>query len=55
MSNLGSPEIIILALVILWFFGAKKLKELARGLGEGAREIKKIKKAIDQTTNDEQV
>lgn len=52
MSNLGGPEIIILGILVLWFFGAKKLKEIAKGLGEGAKEIKKIKRAIDP--NDDQ-
>ena len=52
MSNLGSPELIVLAIIVLWFFGAKKLKELARGLGEGAKELKKIKKEIDSAAGD---
>ena len=47
MPNLGSTEIIILAVIIVFFFGAQKLKELARGLGESAKELKKIQKGID--------
>ena len=42
LSNLGSAEIIIIAVLILVFFGSKKLKELARGLGEATKEAKKI-------------
>ncbi len=39
--HLGLPEILILLLIILLLFGAKKLPELARGLGQSAREFRK--------------
>ncbi len=52
MGNLGSPELIVLAMIMLVFFGAQKLKELARGLGESAKEIKKLQKEIDQDDAD---
>jgi sec-independent protein translocase protein TatA len=48
MSNLGTPEIIIIAIVLLYFFGDKKLKEFARRLGESTKEIKKFQKEIEQ-------
>ncbi len=51
MGNLGAPELIVLGIIVLWLFGAKKLKELARGLGEGAREVKEIKKNLDSTAD----
>lgn len=37
---------ILLSLALLWLFGGDKLKEIARGIGEGMREIKKIKEEI---------
>jgi sec-independent protein translocase protein TatA len=40
MKSLGAPEILIIALVILLLFGAKKLPELAKGLGEGIKNFK---------------
>jgi sec-independent protein translocase protein TatA len=40
-ENLGAGEILIIALVILLLFGAKKIPELAQGLGKGIREFKK--------------
>ena len=40
----GGWEMVVIALVILLLFGAKKLPELARGLGQG---IKEFKGAID--------
>jgi sec-independent protein translocase protein TatA len=49
MFGLGAPEILLIFFVILLFFGAKKLPELAQGLGKGIREFKK---AMRETTDD---
>lgn len=38
--NLGGGEIFLIVLVIILFFGSKKIPELARGLGKGIREFK---------------
>jgi sec-independent protein translocase protein TatA len=38
MPNLGTTEIIIIALVIVLLFGAKKIPDLMRGLGSGVKE-----------------
>lgn len=43
MFNLGSKEILIIALVILFLFGSKKLTEWARELGAAGKELKKAK------------
>ena len=52
MGMPGGFEIVILVLVILLFFGAKRIPELARGLGQGINEFRKasddIKKEIDK-------
>jgi len=40
MSNIGAPEIILLLLVALLLFGAKRLPEIGRSLGSGMREFK---------------
>lgn len=37
----GGPEWLIILLVIVIFFGGKKIPELMRGLGSGVREFKK--------------
>lgn len=37
---LGTPEIIVIALVVLLLFGGRKLPELMRGLGHGVRDFK---------------
>lgn len=38
--NLGAPEIIIIALVILLLFGGKKIPELMKGLGKGVKSYR---------------
>ena len=43
IKNIGAVELIIIALVLVLLFGGKKVKELARGLGESKHESKKIK------------
>jgi sec-independent protein translocase protein TatA len=50
MPNLGPMEIILIVLVILVFFGAKKIPELAQGLGKGIREFKKATQATEEET-----
>ena len=40
MFNLGTGELLIIFLVILLLFGAKRLPDLARGLGKGINEFK---------------
>ena len=40
LPTLGAPELIIALVVILLLFGAKRIPELARGLGSGVREFK---------------
>ena len=51
MPNIGTPEIIIILIVILIFFGAKKIPELAQGLGKGLREFRKAAKDIQEDVN----
>lgn len=42
--NLGFQEILLIFLIILLLFGAKKLPELARSMGQALREFKKAAK-----------
>lgn len=41
MPQLGAPELIIILVIILLLFGAKKLPELARTIGSSAKELRK--------------
>jgi sec-independent protein translocase protein TatA len=40
MPNIGAPEIVLLLLLALLLFGAKRLPEIGRSLGSGMREFK---------------
>jgi sec-independent protein translocase protein TatA len=54
MAGLGTTEIIIIALVIVLLFGAKKLPDAARGLGKSLRIFKAETKALrDDDTDDD--
>jgi sec-independent protein translocase protein TatA len=50
-GNLGTGEIIIIALVVLLLFGGRKIPELMRGLGKGVKSFKdgmnEVEKEID--------
>ncbi|CAH0215712.1 MULTISPECIES: Sec-independent protein translocase subunit TatA/TatB [Pedobacter] len=46
-AMLGTPEIIIIAVVVLLLFGGKKIPELMRGLGKGVKEFKDGKDGVD--------
>ncbi|WP_029277499.1 twin-arginine translocase TatA/TatE family subunit [Pedobacter borealis] len=46
-AMLGTPEIIIIAIVVLLLFGGKKIPELMRGLGKGVKEFKDGKDGVD--------
>jgi len=43
IGPLGGPELIIILLLVLVLFGAKKLPELARGMGQAIKEFQKAK------------
>ena len=43
LPNLAGPDMIIIFLIVLIMFGAKKLPELAKGLGQAVREFSKAK------------
>jgi sec-independent protein translocase protein TatA len=45
---LGGWEIVLILAVVLILFGAKKLPELARGLGQGIREFKKATREVTE-------
>jgi len=47
IGNLGGPEILLIAFVVLLLFGGKKLPELMRGLGKGIREFNNAKANIE--------
>ncbi|GAB3341473.1 hypothetical protein GCM10027429_29830 [Marivirga atlantica] len=52
LGGLGGWEIMLIILVILIFFGAKRIPELARGLGRGIREFKDATNEIKDEIED---
>jgi len=52
-GNLGFPELVIIMVVILLLFGAKRIPEIAGSMGKGIREFKKnINDATREVTAD---
>ena len=49
---IGGPEIIIVVLFIVMFFGSKKIPELAKGLGKAMREMKDASNDIKKEIRD---
>ena len=40
LLNIGWPEILLIAMIVLLLFGAKKIPELMKGLGKGVKSFK---------------
>ena len=62
MFGLGPTELIIIAIIVLLIFGAKRLPEIGKGLGGAIKEFKNVKKELssdktpvnkDETTHEE--
>lgn len=49
--NIGGGEIFFILLVVVMFFGAERIPEIARGLGKGMRQIKHATNDIKQEIN----
>ncbi|MBW1707105.1 MAG: twin-arginine translocase TatA/TatE family subunit [Deltaproteobacteria bacterium] len=56
MFGLGPTELIIIAVIVLLIFGAKRLPEIGKGLGGAIREFKNVKKELSpkKTAEEEQ-
>lgn len=48
LFGMGGGEIVLILVVVLLLFGAKRLPELARGLGQGIREFKKASNEVTE-------
>lgn len=57
IGGLGGTEVVLILFAILLLFGAKRIPELARGLGRGIREFKdatkEIKSDIESSVKDD--
>src|SRR6266850_4479168 len=47
IGNLGGPDLLIILLIVFVLFGAKKLPDLARSLGESMNEFRKARQELD--------
>lgn len=52
LESIGTGELMIILLFVLFFFGSKKIPELARGLGKGMREMKDAVQGIQDDIRD---
>ena len=52
IGNLGTGELILIALVVLLFFGAKRIPELMRGMGKGVKSFKEGLNDIEKQINE---
>lgn len=56
IGGLGMSEVLVIALVVLLFFGGKKIPELMKGLGKGVRSFKEgmneIEKEVSETSSE---
>lgn len=55
MFGLGPSELIIIAIIVLLIFGAKRLPEIGKGLGGAIKEFRKVKKEISSEDTDQQI
>jgi sec-independent protein translocase protein TatA len=49
MPNLGPTELIIILLIVVLLFGARKIPEIAKGLGKGIKDFKSAMKDEDKS------
>lgn len=50
LAGIGPTEIILVLIIVLLFFGGKKIPELMKGLGQGMKEFKDASKGEDKKT-----
>lgn len=53
LGNIGTGEIILIALVVLLLWGGKKIPELMKGLGKGVKSFKEGMNEIEKDLNDD--
>jgi sec-independent protein translocase protein TatA len=52
LSGVGFQEILLIGLLVLVFFGAKKIPEFMKGLGKGVKEFKDAVKDVKKEVED---
>ena len=52
LGGMGTGEVVLLIVIILLLFGAKRIPDLARGIGKGIKEFKDARNNEDPKEND---
>jgi len=52
LKNLGPTELIIIGVILVVFFGSKKIAELGKTAGETTKELKKVKKEFSEAVTE---
>ena len=52
LGGMGTGEVVILIVIILLLFGAKRIPDLARGIGKGIKEFKDARNGEDPKENE---
>lgn len=52
IGNIGTTEIFLIAIVLFFVFGGKKLREWSKGISEAGKEVRSVKKEIDRGLTD---
>ena len=55
IGSLGMQEVLLIALVVLLFFGGKKIPELMKGLGKGVRSFKEGMNNMEKEIEEEPI
>ena len=54
MGNIGFGELLVILVIVLVLFGARRLPEIGKALGEGIREFKKAAQGLQDEKKDEE-
>ena len=52
LGNIGMPELLFILVIVLLFFGAKRIPEIAGSFGKGIREFKKSMTDVERSINE---
>jgi sec-independent protein translocase protein TatA len=50
LKNIGTTELLIIAVILVFLLGGRKLPELIRGIGDAIREFRKASKEKEETS-----